>query len=447
MTTLCLYPSQNKEAYSKSILLDRIESHLRSFLPAKELKRKTHLMKFLKSHYEYIIVGCCFLLLFINVGLASSSFNVYQPYLAEIPGIGHAGAGAILTVRTFTSFICMFLVMYYYRFIPVRSGILIASLLTATGFLVFSFADSMMGFCLGAILTGMGYGLGGMVASTLVIGNWFYGHVGTAAGIAAVGSGVASMVMPVILAPLIENVGLHQAFIAESVLAAVLALVVFCLLRAKPSDVGLVPVEAKARPTKKTQATFSTKALPRSYQMLMEIAMVCLGAVAVVGMNYLSILFTSDGISTMLAATFISLTGMFLTIGKLVVGIAFDRFGTIKGSTVFFGFMIVGLILCCAASLGNPVEAALAACIYGAGTALGSTGISVWSLELSPAQQSLKLIRNFQLAYAFGGFIFNLMPGTIVHFGGTYTTSYVVLTLLALICATIVLSVYKKVAR
>ena len=179
----------------------------------------------------------------------------------------------------------------------------------------------------------------------------------------------------------------------------------------------------------------------------MEIAMVCLGAVAVVGMNYLSILFTSDGISTMLAATFISLTGMFLTIGKLVVGIAFDRFGTIKGSTVFFGFMIVGLILCCAASLGNPIEAALAACIYGAGTALGSTGISVWSLELSPAQQSLKLIRNFQLAYAFGGFIFNLMPGTIVHFGGTYTTSYVVLTLLALICATIVLSVYKKVTR
>ena len=402
-------------------------------------------MRLLKTHYEYVIVGCCFLLLFINVGLASSSFNVYQPYLAELPGIGHGGAGAILTVRTFTSFVCMFLVMYYYRFINVRLGILIASLLTATGFVVFSLSDTMPGFCLASVLTGMGYGLGGMVASTLVIGNWFYGHVGTAAGIAAVGSGVASMIMPVILAPIIEAVGMHEAFLAEAVLALILALVVFALLRAKPSDMGLAPVEAKARPTKKARATFSANELPRKYQVLMEIAMVCLGAVAVVGMNYLSILFTSDGLSTMLAATLISLTGMFLTLGKFVVGIVFDQVGTRKGSTVFFVFLVGGLILCCCAQLGNPVEAALAACIYGSGVALGSTGISVWSLELSPAQQSLKLIRNFQLAYAFGGFIFNLMPGTIVHFGGTYTMSYVVLTLLALTCAIIVLRVYRKV--
>lgn len=403
-------------------------------------------MKFFKTHYEYLIVGCCFLLLFINVGLASSSFNVYQPYLAELPGIGHGGAGAILTVRTFTSFVCMFLVMYYYRFVPVRLGILIASLLTALGFVVFSLSDSMLGFCLGSVLTGMGYGLGGMVASTLIIGNWFYGHVGTATGIAAVGSGVASMIMPVILAPIIETAGLSQAFMSESVLALILALVIFCLLRAKPSDVGLLPVEAKPRPTKKARATFSPTELSRRHQRLMEVAMVCLGAVAVVGMNYLSILFTSDGISTLMAASLISLTGIFLTLGKFVVGVVFDKFGTLRGSVVFFAFLVGGLILCCGASLGNPVEAAVAACIFGSGVALGSTGISVWSLELSPAHQSLKLIRNFQLAYAFGGFIFNLMPGTIVHAGGTYTMSYVVLTILALMCAIIVLSIYRNVA-
>lgn len=402
-------------------------------------------MGFLKRHYEYIIVACCFLILFINVGLASSSFNVYQPYLAEIPGVGHGGAGAILTVRTFTSFVCMFLVMYYYRFINVRLGVLLGSLFTAAGFAVFSYAESMVGFCIGSILTGMGYGLGGMVASTLIIGNWFYGHVGAAAGTATVGSGVASMIMPVILAPIIESVGLHQAFLTESILAIILALIVFVLLRAKPSDMGLTPIKAKPRRSKKGPVVFSTTHLSQAHRRLMEIAMVCLGAVAVVGMNYLSILFTSNGISTLLAATLISLTGIFLTLGKLVVGVTFDKIGTLKGSIVFFILLVGGLMLCCGAQLASPWEAALACCIYGSGVALGSTGISVWSLELSPADQSLKLIRNFQLAYAFGGFIFNLMPGTIVQLGGTYVQSYVILTVLALICAIIVLSVYTKV--
>ena len=54
-----------------------------------------------KRHYEKVICVCCFLILFTNIGLPSTSFSVYQPYLVAIPGVGHAGGSVILSVRTF----------------------------------------------------------------------------------------------------------------------------------------------------------------------------------------------------------------------------------------------------------------------------------------------------------------------------------------------------------
>lgn len=45
----------------------------------------------IKQHYEAVVAVCCFLILFTNVGLPSTSFSVYQPYLVDLPGVGHSG--------------------------------------------------------------------------------------------------------------------------------------------------------------------------------------------------------------------------------------------------------------------------------------------------------------------------------------------------------------------
>ena len=39
----------------------------------------------IKRHYEKVIAACCFLILFTNVGLPSTSFSVFQPYLVDLP--------------------------------------------------------------------------------------------------------------------------------------------------------------------------------------------------------------------------------------------------------------------------------------------------------------------------------------------------------------------------
>ena len=182
--------------------------------------------------------------------------------------------------------------------------------------------------------------------------------------------------------------------------------------------------------------------LPRGAYVAMIFALVLLGGVSVAGYNYFGILLTTQGVDAGVAALLISLAGIFLTVSKFVVGIVCDKFGTLTGSFCFFILLTVAMLLCALVGLGGVPEASAAAVVLGIGMPLGTTGIALWSLELSSAEQMLKTIRHFQIAYAFGGFVFNLMPGVLCELTGTYTTSYFIMMGMTIICAFIVVTVY-----
>lgn len=182
--------------------------------------------------------------------------------------------------------------------------------------------------------------------------------------------------------------------------------------------------------------------LPRGAYLAMIFALVLLGGVSVAGFNYFGILLTTQGIDLGVAAVLISLSGVFLTLSKFAVGVVCDRFGTLTGSFLFFILLAIAMMLCALVGAGGIPEAAAAAIVLGIGMPLGTTGIALWSLELSTPEQMLKTIRHFQLAYAFGGFIFNLMPGVLCALTGTYTSSYFVMLGMTAICAVIVVVVY-----
>ncbi len=427
----------------------------------------------IKRHYEKIICACCFLLLFTNVGLASTSFSVYQPYLVELPGVGHSGGSIIISIRTFISLIAMFFVARYYDKLDCRKGVAFASFCIGVGFVLYALNTSnYVGLCIGSVFTGLGYGLGGMVASTMLIGRWFKDHVATAAGIAAVGSGVAAVVVPPVVVALESALSLSSAFAAEGVLAIVDALLLYALLRNKPEDIGLTPyVDPKLsqtseegseslqsglgkngqdatkrsakreKPKKRSQARISRN-LPPKMVPVVFVAMVFVGSVSVGGSNYLAVLFTSEGFTTEYAAMLVSISGACLMVSKLFTGVIFDKIGTAKGSLLFFAIFIAGIVMLCLSDMGNHNLALSAVLLYGIGLALGTVGISIWSIELAPRGQQVKTIKNFQIAYALGGFIFTFLPGFIMEATGTYLVSYVMLLIMVVLAAVIIVGLY-----
>jgi predicted MFS family arabinose efflux permease len=402
------------------------------------------------KHYEKVICACCFLFLFTNIGFASTSFGVYQPYIVEV--VGDTAGSIVLASRTLASLLSMFFVNRYYFRLGCRKGVLIATLLTAAGFLLYSQATGMLTFCLAASLTGMGYGLGGMVCMTTLISRWYHDNVGTAVGVATAGSGVSTLVISPLAAQIIAASSLSTAFLCEACLAALIGAVVFTLVRDKPEDLGLQPFtlpQAKAA-TKQGGAPAATGQpqadLPRGAFVAMMVAMAFVGVVAVDGFNYLSILLTSNGVDKTHAATLIAVSGACLTVSKFVVGKVFDLIGVFRGSIAFFCILLAGCLMCCLMGTRSAAVEWAAVILFGFGMSLGTVGISVWSLRLSTPQRRAKVIKNFQIAYALGGFVFNFVPGALMDLCGSYVVSYVIITVLALACAVITLGIYWKYA-
>lgn len=407
-------------------------------------------MDFLRKHYERIIVACAFLLLFVNVGFTSTAFSVYQSYIVELPGVGNVGGSLVVTIRTLVALVCMFFTGFYFNHVKPRIGFFVATMCTVASFVLFAFAQNIGGMCVASVLAGVGYGLGGMVASTYLVGNWFRGKVGSVSGIVTMGSGVAAIFIPMLAGWLIEAFSLSTAFFVEAMIALAIAVAVLVFVRSTPYDVGLDPVLPKpkkarkhdGKPPKHPKEKLSSVHLPLGSYIAMLVALVLLGGVSVAGYNYFGILLTTQGIDPAVAAVLIALAGVFLTLSKFAVGVVCDRFGTLAGSFIFFVPLIGALALCSLIGTGGVPEAAFAAVILGIGMPLGTTGISLWSLELSSPEQMLKNIKRFQIAYAFGGFAFNMMPGVLCQITGTYRTTYEVLTVMAVVCAVLVLTVY-----
>ena len=387
------------------------------------------MLESVKRHYEKVVCACCFLLLFINVGLPSTSFAVYQPYLVALPTVGHTGGSVIISVRTFVSLIAMFFVARYYHVLDCRRGSFIATLSAGLGFAIYALAgDNCAVLCVGSVFAGLAYGLGGMVASTMLIGRWFRSHTATAAGIAAVGSGAAAVALPPLVVLVINATSLSVAFAVEAVLAVVLGTIVFLLLRNDPSDMGLEPYtvhdegdESHHRPAR------VNRDLPHAWLPIVYVAMVFVGCISVGGTSYLAVLFTSEGFATEVAAGFVSICGACLAVSKLFTGVVFDKVGTRNGSFVFFALFITGTALLCLSDMGSTGLASIGVVLYGLGLSLGTVGISIWSIELAPKNNEVKTIKNFQIAYSLGGFVFTILPGFLTDAFGTYLVTYLIL--------------------
>ncbi|MGI6591457.1 MAG: MFS transporter [Eggerthellaceae bacterium] len=406
----------------------------------------------MKQHYEKIITLCCFLLMFCNVGLPSTSFSVYQPYIVALPGIGDSAGSIIIGVRTFVSLICMIFVGRFYARLDCRLGCFIAALCTGTGLLLFGWASTFPGFCLAAAVCGMGYGLGGMIGCTLLINRWFKTDVGTAVGVAAVGSGVANIIIPLAAEQIINAISLSVSFWLEGLLAYAIGAVAFLLLRNRPADIGLKPYinpQAKAAYEAEKKAQKPVKvdtgvSLPKPAFRVFFFAMMLVGAICVAAPTFISVLLVSEGFDHTFAAAMISVTGISLTVSKFCTGRLFDKLGAIRGTIISLGTFTVGLALLCVAASGNVAVAVIGIICYGAGVAVGSVGIPVWSLHLSTPEERGDIVRQFQVGYATGSFLFNLVPGVLMDVAGSYVISYAIMTAMSLTAMFIVVSIYSR---
>ncbi|MCX7639396.1 MAG: MFS transporter [Pyrinomonadaceae bacterium] len=200
--------------------------------------------------YGWIIVIIATLSLLISNGLSIGGFPVfYKPLREEFVKIGairpeqaesFIGIGASLTFLT--AGIISPLAGWLIQKFSVKRMMLIGCLILGTGLVLHSQTTSPLIVYLSRMLMGVSLGFVGVLAMTVLVANWFVRLRGTAIGILLTGTSFGGVVIPILTAPLIENLGWRNAMMAVSlVIWFILIPAVVFFVKNKPADIGLLP--------------------------------------------------------------------------------------------------------------------------------------------------------------------------------------------------------------
>lgn len=380
-----------------------------------------------RSHgifYGWVIALSCLLLHFAAGGMTGLGFSLHAPYLREGLGLTNAQLALIPTFRCLATMAALPLAERLSRHCSLRRMLSISCLVLAAVFWGFALCKTALSFCLLALVMGAVYAFGTTVPITLLLHRWFHSRRGTAASLALSGAGVCSIAAPPAVALLIDRFGLQGAFFREAACIALLAVLLFLLLRDTPQEMGLEPLEGPAPETVPRQGRTSGKAAPSAIWLLLA-ASALAGCVGSPSSTNLSIHFVTEGIPYTLSAAAVSLYGLSLTAGKLSYGLLTDRLGAPRVNAFFF--------ICWAAAQGMTIfvtgqwQALLftTALLHGIGNSLATVGLPVWAENFSTEETYGRNMERCQLAYSVGSLAATPLPGILADITGSYAVSYI----------------------
>ena len=381
-----------------------------------------------KKKYRWVICAGCTLMFFCTAGLGMTGFSVYQPYLISDGGLTNAQASMLTSIRSMFTFLTMFAAARILNKTDIRLGGALSAVGIAAAMTLYGTASSFPVYAAGAAAAGICYGIGGMLAVSVMIHRWFDEHQGLAVGICSAGSGFSAVIGTPIITWMIETFSMRTAFFIEAAFVAVLAVLIFLMLRNRPKGEERPPqfVSKAAKGQKQEDMFWIGKR---------EIWFVMIG-ILLMGFSYaatshISVLYSNAGFSADQVSLIVSAMGAALFIGKCVYGQAADKLGSYRSGNIFFGMLVIGSGLCCLAGNGSIVLAMASVILVSCGSVLLSVGLTIIADAVAKQQYYAVVVRRIQIIYMLGSMVFGVVPGIIADHAGNYIPAYVLITVFA----------------
>ena len=383
------------------------------------------------------------LAMFAVMGLGVNVFSIYQPEIIRLNGFTDAQGSWITTTRSLFILATLLCVNQLCARFGLRRVMSAGVLLVGLSCLCFAFADRFLLYCAAAALTGMGYCWGGMVPISLAIGRWFRDRRGLALGLASAGSGVSTVIAPVLLTRIMARRGMQAAFLVEGAVIFLCAALVWLLIRDDPARIGLSPyIQADARPSTESGIPKNSSGLSGGQRTLLLLAALLVGATGGPGFSHLTMLYTSSGYDSLFVAGLLSYLGAMISLGKILCGQIYDRLGGRGGNRFAFGTLLLSLALCCLAPAGGAVLPILAITGFGLGMSITAVSPARWAADLCADYESA--VRSITLSFTSGMLVFGPLPGLLAGWLGGYVPAYAAFFLLLLAAFLIVQELYRR---
>lgn len=280
-----------------------------------------------KFDYTWVIVGCCFLMMFTAMGFCSSPKQLFLKAATEALGMERW----LYSLGTTFRYAVNAIVNLFFGALVIKLGVRkmiavgFASLIGST--LMYMFATQYWMIYVGGSLLGLGTAL---VASTMVsyiVHAHCRSNAGTILGFAMAANGLGGAACTQIVSPFIDSskFGYRNAYFVVAIILFVVGLTAFILYR----DKGVVPAEKKQKKARgKTWDGFTfAEARKKPYFVLTVFALFLTGFVlSCVNGNTVAYL-KDSGINAAFVKNVWTIHALVLTVSKFFAGWIYDRKG------------------------------------------------------------------------------------------------------------------------
>ena len=387
------------------------------------------------------------------VGIVGSfymiSFGYFLPYLLDEFGWANRDASFAATINMIAMGLCgpvagMFIFKY-----GARRAMVLGNSLGLLGFLLLYFHNQLWQLFLGyGLLVGVAAGLGGLLAGTTVINNWFVKKRGWALSFYLGLGGAVGIIMGRAIIWAIETYGWRNAALIASCMILLLAVILPAVfIRNKPEDLDQVPdgpaskVEDKRKrvpykPTYRTPVDFTAKEAMRTRCLWLLVAYFCLNMLAMGAIMTHQIVYLSDiGISKAVAGTALGVMSGFMAFSQLSVGFVGRRLSMLTIAILGEVLKLAGLVVMIRTDSQPFVFLYMIILGLGFGFAMAAT-MNIYPNYFG-ATHYPKIMGNVRLFWTFIGSAGAPFAGHIRDVYGTYLPAFetaIAVTALGLIC-------------
>lgn len=208
-------------------------------------------------HYGYVIVLCCFLIMFVVVGLIMSCAGIFYKPVSEELGIDIGKFGLYMSLNFLFSTLTLSFAGKLMERYSARSIMAVSSATAGAGLMAMSQFNAVWQFYIAGAVFGITLAFLLYLGFPTLLNRWFKARMGVFIGICSAGSGIGGVLFNPIVGYLITNYEWRATYLIFGVLILLLVTPVLALfLRNYPKDKGLQPYGASA--THATAVTVAT---------------------------------------------------------------------------------------------------------------------------------------------------------------------------------------------
>lgn len=395
------------------------------------------------NRYRWIVIGACFLMIFVGLGFCSGTKSLYLVAITDATGIKRS----MFSIADSCRFITTSIVNLFFGTLLFKFG---AKKMIGVGFLsllmfalIYATATQAWMFAIGGCFLGFGLCWTGTAMVGHVVNAWCEEHRGTIMGFVLAANGVGSALATQIISPIINRdaFGYRNAYLVTGIALLISALVILIFFREYPE--GYDPAH-HFQHHKKRKHDHTWRGIPAKEALRMPyfyIGAFCvfLTGMTLQGANGVSVAHMKDvGIDPAYAATVVSVYSVGLSASKMLVGILYDKIGLRKTMTICNISAVLALVLL--VSVVPTPTGKILAMVYGLLAALAMP-LETIILPLLAAdlfgEHSFEKLLGFYLSISTAGYAVGLpLTNLCYDILGTYTPA-----LIALACVMVAVAV------